>query len=268
MSEKELVAQAVLGDQAALEELLAGVQDRIYNLSLRMLGAPQDAEDAAQDINVKIITHLSTFRGESGFSTWVYRIAVNTLLNYRKGRFSHASLTFEIYGEDIRSGGLEDCDAPLLAEELKLSCTNVMLQCLDARSRCIFILGTMFRLDSAVAGEILEMTPENYRQQLSRARKKVAGFLGGYCGLAGGPCDCGRRVNHALRQGRIHPDRMEFSQLEKLDADTLRAGKETMEWLDEASQVFGSLPAYRSPVAARDFMTGLLQSARERGGIL
>ena len=46
----------------------------------------------------------------------------------------------------------------ILAEELKMSCTNVLLQCLDAESRCIFVLGTMFKLDSRIAGEILDMT--------------------------------------------------------------------------------------------------------------
>lgn len=66
----------------------------------------------------------------------------------------------------------QDVEKSILAEELKLSCTNVMLQCLDTESRCIFILGTMFRVDSRIAGEILGMTPEAYRQRLSRIRKK------------------------------------------------------------------------------------------------
>ena len=66
-----------------------------------------------------------------------------------------------------------------------MSCTNVMLQCLDGESRCIYILGTMFKADSRIAGEILGMTPEAYRQKLSRIRRKVAEFLKEYCGLAG-----------------------------------------------------------------------------------
>ena len=70
-------------------------------------------------------------------------------------------------------------DRGILEEELKLSCTNVMLQCLDGESRCIFILGTMFRLDSAVAGEILGISPAAYRKRLSRIREKMAAFLGG-----------------------------------------------------------------------------------------
>mgnify|MGYP000046058316 CR=1 FL=1 len=83
-------------------------------------------------------------------------------------------LSFEYYGEDIANGREEDVpdmtggvDRGILEEELKLSCTNVMLQCLDGESRCIFILGTMFRLDSAVAERFWEYhrprTERDYR---------------------------------------------------------------------------------------------------------
>ena len=67
--------------------------------------------------------------------------------------FAHYLLSFEYYGNDIENGKIQDVpDATqnvqkdLLAEELKMSCTNVMLQCLDMESRCIFILGTMFHI--------------------------------------------------------------------------------------------------------------------------
>ncbi len=72
------------------------------------------------------------------------------------------------------SGGV---DKALLEQELKMSCSNVMLQCLDADSRAIYILGTMFQLDSRAAAEIFEITPQAYRQRLSRIRKKWAAFL-------------------------------------------------------------------------------------------
>lgn len=64
-----LADRAIGGDKKALEELLVGVQDMVYNLSLRMLGSPQDAEDASQEIYIRIITGLSSFRKESAFST-------------------------------------------------------------------------------------------------------------------------------------------------------------------------------------------------------
>lgn len=67
--EWQLVDLAVAGDKGALQRLLAGVEDLVYNLSLRMLGNPPDAEDAAQEILIKVMTQLSTFRKESAFST-------------------------------------------------------------------------------------------------------------------------------------------------------------------------------------------------------
>ena len=75
-----LIDQATAGDKQALETLLGGVQDLVFNLSLRMMGTFPDAEDASQDILLKMMmTHLSSFKKESSFSTWVFAIAVNHL---------------------------------------------------------------------------------------------------------------------------------------------------------------------------------------------
>ncbi|HEX6049918.1 MAG TPA: sigma factor, partial [Gemmatimonadaceae bacterium] len=74
-----LAVRARDGDGAALTALVEGIQDSVYRLSLRMLWHPQDAEDAAQDILFKIVTSISTFRGESSFRTWALRVASNHL---------------------------------------------------------------------------------------------------------------------------------------------------------------------------------------------
>ena len=75
----QLVEQACEGDEEALEAVVRGIQDRIYNLALRMLWHPSDAEDATQEILIKLITRLSQFRQESAFTTWVYQIALKSL---------------------------------------------------------------------------------------------------------------------------------------------------------------------------------------------
>ena len=182
-----LIGKATAGDKESLETVILSVQDLVFNLSLRMLGTFPDAEDATQDILLKIMTHLSSFKGESTFSTWVFRIATNHLKNYQKHMFAKYPLSFEFYGDDIKNGKISDVpdlsqnvEKSILAEELKLSCTNVMLQCLDTESRCIFILGTMFKVDSRIAGDILGITPEAYRKRLSRIRAKMADFLKEY----------------------------------------------------------------------------------------
>lgn len=261
----ELIDRTVDGDKKALESLLVSVQDMIYNLSLRMLGSPADAEDALQEIFIKVITQLSTFKKESVFSTWVYRIATNYLINYKKSMFAQRPLSFEFYAEDINAGFIpntedltQGIDENILAEELKQSCTNVMLQCLDPESRCIYVLGIMFRADSRVRGEILGITPEAYRQRLSRIRKKVAEFLGEYCGLSNtGKCSCEKRVGYAIQTHRLNPLNLEYSRLEQWNGTDTAGFIQAMETL---SFVFADLPKYRSPQDMKDFLEKLLDS--------
>lgn len=261
-----LIERATTGDRAALEMVLAGVQDLVFNLSLRMLGTFHDAEDASQDILLKVMTHLSAFKGESSFTTWVFRIAVNHLKDYKKHMFAQFPLSFEFYGDDIRNGNIQDMpdltqnvEKAILAEELKLSCTNVMLQCLDSESRCIFILGTMFRVDSRIAGDILGITPEAYRQRLSRVRKKMADFLSEYCGEYGqGACHCASRVNYAIQNHRIAPDRLDFTAAKP--SGTAVEVTEAMEEIDGYSQQFSFCRTYQSTERLKqmiqDFLNG------------
>ena len=267
---KGLVEQATAGDKDSLETLILSVQDMVFNLSLRMLGTFADAEDATQDILLKMITHLSSFRAESAFTTWVFSIAVNHLKNYKRHMFAHAHLSFEFYGDDIEHAKIEDVpdltqdvEKSLLSEELKMSCTNVMLQCLDPESRCIFILGTMFQLDSRIAGEILEITPEAYRQRLSRIRRRMADFLSAYCGEYGnGACRCSRRVNYAIASHRLSPSRLEYAAAEPLAPQARLEVKSAMEEIDDLSEHFGFCKAYQSPEGTKQFIRDFLSSTQ------
>ncbi len=263
-----LIESAVGGNADALEKLLAGIQDMVFNLSLRMLGTIPDAEDAAQEILVRVMTNLGIFRRESDFQTWVYRIAVNYLLNYKKSMFAHQPLDFEFYGNDIKYAALDETEGLIeeesrqqLAEELKLSCTNVMLQCLDPESRCIFILGTMFRIDSRAAGEVLGISPEAYRQRFSRVRRKMAGFLEEYCGEYGcGGCRCADRVQYAIQTHRIDPGHLDYTAAEAIPAQTMLEVKDAMEEIDGLAQRFSFCKAYAAPEGIARFLKEFLQS--------
>ena len=265
-----LVDKATAGDKEALETLVAGVQDIVFNLSLRMLGTFADAEDATQDILLKMITHLSSFRGDSSFTTWVFSIAANHLKNYKKHMFAHYPLSFEYYGDDIENGKIQDVpdltqnvEKDILAEELKMSCTNVMLQCLDTESRCIFILGTMFKVDSRIAGDILEMTPQAYRKRLSRVREKMADFLNSYCGeYGGGKCRCKDRVNYAIKNHRINPLQLDYTKAAEISESTLLAVKNAMEDIDNLSQDFSFCKPYQSPECIKNLIQELLDSTQ------
>lgn len=259
-----LIQKATAGDKSSLETVILNIQDLVFNLSLRMLGTFPDAEDASQDILLKVMTHLSSFKGESSFSTWVFRIAVNHLKDYKKHMFAQFPLSFEFYGDDIRNAKTEDIpdltqnvEQAILAEELKLSCTNVMLQCLDTESRCIFILGTMFKVDSRIAGDILGITPEAYRQRLSRVRKKMADFLTEYCGEYGkGKCHCANRVNYAIQSHRIHPTQLYFQTA--VSSEVMLDVKGAMEEIDDLSQEFSFCKTYQSPENLKQFIKGFL----------
>ncbi len=265
-----LVDKATAGDKKSLETLVAGVQDMVFNLSLRMLGTFADAEDATQDILLKMITHLSSFRGDSAFTTWVFRIAVNHLKNYKKHMFANFPLSFEYYGNDIENGKIQEVpdltqnvEKDILAEELKLSCTNVMLQCLDTESRCIFILGTMFQVDSRIAGDILEMTPETYRKRLSRIRKKMADFLGAYCGEYGsGKCRCKERVNYAIQNHRVNPMQLDYTAATEIPVQTMLDVKSAMEDIDDLSQDFSFCKPYQSPEHTKHLIQEFLDSTQ------
>lgn len=261
-----LIDKATSGDEKSLETIILSVQDLVFNLSLRMLGLFPDAEDATQEILLKVITHLSSFKKESSFSTWVFSIASNHLKNYKKSMFTQHPLSFEYYGYDIENGAAkdlpdltQDIEKSLLAEELKLSCTNVMLQCLDAESRCIFILGTMFKVDSRIAGEILGITPETYRQRLSRVRRKMAEFLENYCGEYGqGKCKCKDRVDYAIQTHRLQPQNLAFTSAKEVILDV----KNAMEEVDDLAGKFDFCKTYAPPETLSKFIRNFLQSTQ------
>ena len=107
-----------------------------------------------------------------------------------------------------------------------MSCTNVMLQCLDVESRCISYWARCFSWTVCMAGEILEMTPEAYRQRLSRVRRKMADFLGQYCGeYGGGRCRCKDRVNYAIQSRRLNPLQLDYMTASEISIETMNGGE-------------------------------------------
>ena len=214
------VARAKSGDRAAFESVVRAVQKDIYNLAIRFLWHPQDAEDATQEILIRVLTGLGGFRGESGFRTWVYRVACNALLTLRKQRMEQQSLSFEQFDKDLAHGLSDaplriedDASERLLLEEVKIGCTLAMLQCLDRDHRLAYILGEIMELDHIQAAEALETTPAAFRKRLSRARASIISFMKSHCGLISptNACRCHRRVSTAIELGRMDPAHLLFA---------------------------------------------------------
>src|ERR1700747_1642200 len=99
--DQSLVTRARSGDRKALEDLIREHQGWIYNIALRMLFHPQDAEDATQEILVKVLTRLSSFEGRSSFRPCLYRVVLNHLLNVKRGREELKVTTFSAYGDAL-----------------------------------------------------------------------------------------------------------------------------------------------------------------------
>jgi RNA polymerase sigma factor (sigma-70 family) len=269
-----LVERAKAGDRAALEGVVAGIQDRVYNLAVRMLWHPSDAEDATQEILIRVITSLGSFRGESAFSTWVYRVAANHLLTTRKRRAEREELTFARFGEQLAEGlgGAEpdpadEVERRLLVEEVKIGCSQGMLLCLDRDHRLAYLLGEVFRLTGQESAEILGITPGAFRQRLARARRRLHGFMRGHCGIVNpaNPCRCARRVDHAVRIGRVEPDRLLFAAGPTLPPDErTREVIREMERLHSAADLLRGHPRYAAPETVLAAIRGLLDSANVR----
>jgi RNA polymerase sigma factor (sigma-70 family) len=107
---EDLVRGARNGDRECLERLVLAIQDRVHGLALRMLWNPEDARDATQDILIRVVTRLGSFRGRSAFTTWVYRVAANHLLTVRKSGLEER-YDFQRFGREL-DDGLSDETVP------------------------------------------------------------------------------------------------------------------------------------------------------------
>ena len=120
-------------------------------------------------------------------------------------------------------------DVPLLVEEAKIACTTGMLLCLDRKQRLVFTLGEILGVSDTVGGEILEMSADNFRQCLSRARRDLYQFMNDQCGLvnANNPCRCPKKTKGFIDDGHVDPGHLLFVPLQvrrvrEAAADTVR----------------------------------------------
>ena len=218
--DQDLVMSARSGDRKALEDLIQRHQGWIFNIAARMLYHPQDAEDATQEILVKVLTGLSSFEGRSSFRTWLYRIVVNHLLNMRRSRVEDPAISFREYGEELDKTPDLDLpdpkagspDANLLVTEAMRACTSGMLLCLDREQRLAYILGAIFAVSDTVAAEVLEISAENFRQRLARARRDLRNFMNDKCGLVNqaNPCRCAKKTRGFIQAGHVDPNNLLF----------------------------------------------------------
>ena len=179
-----------------------------------MLYYPNDAEDVTQEILLKLTTKLSTFERRSSFRTWLYQIAVNHILNVKRRNFED-QLNFVEYGRgldatpdmDLPDPNTVPVDLKLMVDEARIGCTSGMLLCLDREQRLIYILADIFGVSDRVGAELLNISRDNFRQKLSRARRDLHSFMQNKCGLVNtaNPCRCSRKTQGFAKAGYLNP---------------------------------------------------------------
>lgn len=205
-----LIERSLQGSQEALETLILRHQAWIYNIAFKMVMDHDDASDITQEILIKVITNLSSYDpGRAAFRTWVYRIVANHVISMKKRKFEVRINDFDKYVSlieklpDQRMSALPE--AEILEQELKTGCMMGMLLCLNRRERLVFLLGAVFNVTDAVGSEIMELTRDNFRKILSRARKKVYSYMNGVCGHVNpdNPCRCSNKVKNFVDMGML-----------------------------------------------------------------
>lgn len=258
------IVSAVAGNSAALENIMRATQQPVYNLALRFLWHPQDAQDNTQEILIKVMTNLSSFRGESAYGTWAYRIAVNHLLRAKKSRAERREVSFRDAARtlSVQEEPAAETDVAAVVNDVKIACSHAMLITLKRPYRMAFVLGAVMQLTGEEAARILELSPAAYRQRLSRAKTAMAEFLGRNCGLVSrsAPCRCEKRIAPCLRSGAIEPYRALADQL-KGSKDFARTQAELggeISRLEKVTLLYRSNGSYEIPVALDRRIRGII----------
>lgn len=247
INDLETIELAKNGDKKALEQIIKDNQNYIYNITLRMVFNPEEAKDITQEILIKVITSLSTFEGKSKLRTWIYRVAVNHILNFKKttGEKMHAD-SFSIYGNaidntpdyELPDNSNYSIDMKIIVEEVKYSCMFGMLLCLDRQQRMVYVLGAMFGVSDKIGAEIMSLSRDNFRQKLSRARKDMYSFMNNKCGLINknNPCRCEKKTKALLDTGYVNPQNLRFT-VNYYNTIEKEVGKKLSEFIDMSEEI-------------------------------
>jgi len=191
-SDETLAARAAAGDDSAFETIVRRYQARVFRLASR-LTSDADAPDVLQETFLQVYRHLSSFRGESQFGTWLYRIATNAALMHRRGAKRRAAESLEEYLPRFDADGVhaatpaelqvasqadERLDRQTLADRAR-----DMIARLPDHYRDAFVLRDLEEMSTADVAQALGIEPAAVRQRVHRARLMVRGYLSALLGV-------------------------------------------------------------------------------------
>lgn len=167
------------GDPAAFEEIVRAYQDRIYTLCRHLLGDSHDAEDAAQDTFVKAYRNLDDFKPEASLYTWLYRIAVNTCIDYRRKPFFESLFKRSGEGEELTIDPAADSPSPERLYESKEMgrALQKSLKRLSPKLRTVLILKEVEGLSYEEIAAVLEVSTGTVKSRISRAREEIRALM-------------------------------------------------------------------------------------------
>lgn len=180
--EENLVRRLQQRDERAFVDCVRLFQDKVYSLTYRMLGSREDAEDVAQEVFVTVFKSVDSFRGESRFSTWLYRIAANHSKNrikYRKRRAHRATTELDDYAERQMGGSapqgstLGEADAApdqVLEGAQTEAIVQRAIQKLDEEHRLLLVLRDVEELSYDDIVQITGLPEGTVKSRLHRAR--------------------------------------------------------------------------------------------------
>jgi RNA polymerase sigma-70 factor (ECF subfamily) len=192
-SDETLATRAASGDEAAFEALVRRYQQRVFGLA-RRLTSETDAPDVVQETFLQVYRNLRGFRGDSRFSTWLYRIATNASLMHRRARARRPAESLEAYLPqfDVRGKHLTTPDAlrvasrvdEMLDRKALAEKAHAAIDRLPDLYREAFVLRDLEELSTAEVAQVLELEPATVRQRVHRARLMVRGYLSELAGVA------------------------------------------------------------------------------------
>jgi RNA polymerase sigma-70 factor (ECF subfamily) len=165
--ERDWIRRSLAGDAVAFEELVRRYQQMIHALTYRMTGSAHDAEDLAQEAFIRAYRQLHSYRAEAKFSSWLYRIGINTCLNWQKSRQRRDRLHEEFARQDNQPGNVDEITAKLQTALLQLS----------PKERAAIILTVYEEMNHAAAARVLGCSETTVSWRVHMARKNLKRWL-------------------------------------------------------------------------------------------
>ncbi|HEY5652668.1 MAG TPA: RNA polymerase sigma factor [Acidimicrobiia bacterium] len=173
-SEIELVSQAASGDVESFSELVRRHQDDWYTLALRLLGDPEVAADVTQEVTIRCWKSIGAFRGDSKFSTWTYRIVVNTSWTQRRRARRHQTTSIDAVDDPTHDPLEFHADRLGIREEVSKA-----LWSLSAANRTVVVLKDVYGWSHSEVAETLGITVTAAKVRLHRGRTSLRHQLAG-----------------------------------------------------------------------------------------